>query len=315
MFVLQAYTPSNVEGPLSTEKLSKNNKNRKADEDLSGAFSDLNYSDDEDLVPLKEPARPSTHSKRSDMPSKAARKYMFLNHEQVVKNKKLRNLGSKRSKEDLESAQIDEVTGLKNKNRDILLNQSKIGLRKDLLRETGILLLKEEKLDLNKAEKLVKLQETTTMMINGKYSVGKVILRESVGLEKDIQGRRVLAAISAENLDIFQGIVAVVENKKRSWNVIYVIRKGTMRMYAQKKKGLQENANRYGAVGRRENGRYDNGRRNEVSTFRESDADRRNTRHSVGAPPRKESTGAISKQLGQDGRNSSQGTGNDKNLN
>ncbi|KAG5862388.1 hypothetical protein JTB14_015632 [Gonioctena quinquepunctata] len=32
----------------------------------------------------------------------------------------------------------------------------------------------EEQLDLDKAEKLVKLQETTTMMINGKNSVGRV---------------------------------------------------------------------------------------------------------------------------------------------
>ncbi|KAG5873050.1 hypothetical protein JTB14_010533 [Gonioctena quinquepunctata] len=100
----------------------------------------------------------------------------FQRHDEDVSSYciRLRNLGSKLLKEDLESAQIDEVAGLKKKNKDILLNQFKIGLRKDLLRETGILLLKEEQLDLDKAEKLVKLQETTTMMINGKNSVGKV---------------------------------------------------------------------------------------------------------------------------------------------
>ncbi|KAG5880378.1 hypothetical protein JTB14_027285 [Gonioctena quinquepunctata] len=84
---------------------------------------------------------------------------------------RLRNLGSKLLKEDLESAQ-DEVAGLRKKNKDILLNQFKIGLRKDLLRETGILLLKEEQLDLDKAEKLVKLQETT-MILTEKIALGR----------------------------------------------------------------------------------------------------------------------------------------------
>ncbi|KAG5885599.1 hypothetical protein JTB14_024780 [Gonioctena quinquepunctata] len=82
--------------------------------------------------------------------------------------------GAKLLKEDLDCAQLDDIHGLKNKNKDLLLIQFKIRLRKDLLKETGILLLREEQLDLEKTKNLVKLQETTTSMINGKGISGKV---------------------------------------------------------------------------------------------------------------------------------------------
>lgn len=87
---------------------------------------------------------------------------------------RLRVLGVKLLNEDLENAAADEVAGLKKKNKEILLNQFKIGLRKDLMKEIGILLLQEPNLDLDKAEQLVKLQETTQLMIQGKERTSKV---------------------------------------------------------------------------------------------------------------------------------------------
>lgn len=87
---------------------------------------------------------------------------------------RLRSLGTQLLKEDLEGATRDEVPGLKKKNKEVLISQFKLGLRKDLLREVGVLLLREPDLDLEKAEQLVKLQETTQVMIYGKEKASKV---------------------------------------------------------------------------------------------------------------------------------------------
>ncbi|XP_074040000.1 uncharacterized protein [Leptinotarsa decemlineata] len=87
---------------------------------------------------------------------------------------RLRALGAKLLNEDLERAEATEIAGLKKNNKEIIMNQFKIGLRKDLLREVGILLLRESDLDLDKAETLVRLQETTLMMIQGKRNSSNV---------------------------------------------------------------------------------------------------------------------------------------------
>ncbi|KAG5884271.1 hypothetical protein JTB14_021328 [Gonioctena quinquepunctata] len=65
---------------------------------------------------------------------------------------RLQILGAKLLKEDLNRAQPDGIVCLKEKCTELLLNQFKIGLRKDLLKEKGILLLREEQLDLEQAE-------------------------------------------------------------------------------------------------------------------------------------------------------------------
>ncbi|KAG5897696.1 hypothetical protein JTB14_011506 [Gonioctena quinquepunctata] len=76
--------------------------------------------------------------------------------------------------EDLSVATPEEEAGIRKKNKELLLNQFKIGLRKDLMKETGVLLLREEHLDLEKAENLVKLQETTLLMMQGRMSNMKI---------------------------------------------------------------------------------------------------------------------------------------------
>lgn len=86
---------------------------------------------------------------------------------------RLRILGAHVLEEDLRTATPEEQAGIKRKNQDLILNQFKIGLRKEIMREVGVLLLKEVELTLDKAEELVKLQETTLRMMQGKAS-GKV---------------------------------------------------------------------------------------------------------------------------------------------
>lgn len=93
---------------------------------------------------------------------------------------RLRLLAAKALEDDLEGALVREVPGIKKKNKDIQLNQFKMGLRKDLMRETGVLLqLKEPNLDLEKAEELVTLQEMN-LMIQGKTNSTKVAFIDDI---------------------------------------------------------------------------------------------------------------------------------------
>ncbi|KAG5888441.1 hypothetical protein JTB14_008392 [Gonioctena quinquepunctata] len=86
---------------------------------------------------------------------------------------RLRIIGAKLLREDLSGATPEEEAGIRKKNKELLLNQFKIELRKDLMKE-GVLLLREENLDLEKAENLVKFQETTLLMMRGRMSNMKI---------------------------------------------------------------------------------------------------------------------------------------------
>lgn len=81
---------------------------------------------------------------------------------------RLKTLGTRVLQEDLQGATKEEEAGLKKKNQDLLINQFKVGLRKDLLRDMGVILLREKELTLDRAEELIKLQETTTRMLQGR---------------------------------------------------------------------------------------------------------------------------------------------------
>ncbi|KAG5885864.1 hypothetical protein JTB14_013875 [Gonioctena quinquepunctata] len=72
---------------------------------------------------------------------------------------RLRIIGAKLLREHLSGATPEEEAGMRKKNKELLLNQFKIGLRKDLMEATGVLLLREENLDLETAENLVELQD------------------------------------------------------------------------------------------------------------------------------------------------------------
>ncbi|XP_045481687.1 uncharacterized protein LOC123685870 [Harmonia axyridis] len=87
---------------------------------------------------------------------------------------RLRIIGAELLSEDLSGATKDEESGIRKKNRDLILNQFKIGLRKEVMREVGIFLLREENLDLEKAEELVRLQETTHEMLQGRLSTRNI---------------------------------------------------------------------------------------------------------------------------------------------
>lgn len=77
---------------------------------------------------------------------------------------RLRTLGLRVLQEDLRSAKPEEEPGLRKKHDDLVLNQFKVGLRREVMKDIGVMLVKEENLDLEKAEQLVKIQELTSMM-------------------------------------------------------------------------------------------------------------------------------------------------------
>lgn len=81
---------------------------------------------------------------------------------------RLKTLGSRVLQEDIQGANPDEEAGLRKKNQALLINQFKMGLRKDLLKDMGVILLREDNLTLDKAEELVRLHETTTRMVQGR---------------------------------------------------------------------------------------------------------------------------------------------------
>uniref|UniRef100_V5GVE6 Retrotransposon gag domain-containing protein n=1 Tax=Anoplophora glabripennis TaxID=217634 RepID=V5GVE6_ANOGL len=64
----------------------------------------------------------------------------------------LRLIGTKLLKEDLKNATQEEKAGIRKKNQELILNQFKMGLRRDILKEVGLMLLREDNLTLEKAE-------------------------------------------------------------------------------------------------------------------------------------------------------------------
>lgn len=80
-----------------------------------------------------------------------------------------------------------------------MMNRSKIGLRKDLLKEFGILLLKETDLNLDKAQPIVNRQEITLVMTHRWGAFYKWTKKK--------------LATSAENLDTCPAYVGIRKNK------------------------------------------------------------------------------------------------------
>lgn len=87
---------------------------------------------------------------------------------------RLRTLGLKVLQEDLQNAQRNEEPGLRKKNDDLVMNQFKIGLRKEIMKDIGVMLVREEGLDLEKAEQLVKIHEMTNLMTNERRTSKRV---------------------------------------------------------------------------------------------------------------------------------------------
>lgn len=101
----------------------------------------------------------------------------YQRHDESVSSfcTRLRILGAQVLEDDLSSASNEEQAGIRKQNRNLVLNQFKIGLRREVMKEVGVLLLREDKLTLDKAEELVKLQETTMKMLQGRNSAPRVL--------------------------------------------------------------------------------------------------------------------------------------------
>lgn len=84
---------------------------------------------------------------------------------------RLQVMCAKYLKEYLKRAGADDVPGQKKKNTELMIYQFKIELRNDLWKGVGILLLKEQDLTMDKADHLVKLQESSLKMGQEKGSI------------------------------------------------------------------------------------------------------------------------------------------------
>lgn len=100
----------------------------------------------------------------------------YQRHDESVSSfcTRLKSLGMKVLREDLRSATSGEIEGLRKKNNQLVLSQFKTGLKKELLKDIGVLLLKDEEMDLDKAEELAKWQETTIVLVQGRNFPGTV---------------------------------------------------------------------------------------------------------------------------------------------
>lgn len=81
---------------------------------------------------------------------------------------RIRTLGAKVLKEDLRTAGAGEELGLRRKNKELMINQFKLGLRKDLFRLVGAALIGTDNLTLEKGEELAEHHEMVQEMVQGR---------------------------------------------------------------------------------------------------------------------------------------------------
>lgn len=91
---------------------------------------------------------------------------------------RIRSAGISVLNEDLRTATSGEEAGLRRKVNDLMLNQFKLGLKKDYLRNIGALLLQESNLTLERAEEIVRLQETAEVIAQGDRVTGRMFAME-----------------------------------------------------------------------------------------------------------------------------------------
>lgn len=78
---------------------------------------------------------------------------------------RIKSLGLKVLAEDLKSATQLEIPGIRSKSKQIILNQFKLGLKKELLKEIGVTLMRTENLTIDEAEEIAKCQEINESLI------------------------------------------------------------------------------------------------------------------------------------------------------
>lgn len=81
---------------------------------------------------------------------------------------RIRILGGKVLKEDLRSANAGEESGLRRKNQELMVNQFKLGLKKDLFRLVGAELIGTDNLSLERCEELAEHHEMVQEIIQGR---------------------------------------------------------------------------------------------------------------------------------------------------
>lgn len=96
----------------------------------------------------------------------------FQRHDESVSEYtvRLKSLGKEILDEDYQGAAEPMKVGLKQKNKDLILNQFRIGLKRSLLQQLAPVLMSTESLDMEKAEKLARQYELCDTMLNTRIS-------------------------------------------------------------------------------------------------------------------------------------------------
>ncbi|KAK4885165.1 hypothetical protein RN001_001436 [Aquatica leii] len=94
----------------------------------------------------------------------------YQRHDESIANYviRLKSLGNEILAEDLQNAVQENIPGLKQKCEELVLNQFRIGIKKELMKQLTPLLMRTENLNLETAEKFAKQFELSELMINSR---------------------------------------------------------------------------------------------------------------------------------------------------
>lgn len=100
----------------------------------------------------------------------------FQRHDETVSQfvTRVKSIGNDILAEDLKRCKNGDESGLESKCNDLVLNQFKIGLKKDYMKTLGTVLMRIEELTIDKAEELAKQEELNELMLKNRQSTASV---------------------------------------------------------------------------------------------------------------------------------------------
>lgn len=92
---------------------------------------------------------------------------------------RLKVIGSEILRADLATATIDEKAGLEKKCNELVLNQFKLGLRRELMKQLGPVLMRTDNLTMDKAEEYARQEELNEGMLKSRHALAVMSLEPS----------------------------------------------------------------------------------------------------------------------------------------
>lgn len=95
----------------------------------------------------------------------------YQRHDESISNYviRLKSLGAQILADDLKKAPKENIPGLKQKNLELVLNQFRLGIKKEMLKNLTPLLMRTDNLTIEKAENFAKQFELSDMMVSTRY--------------------------------------------------------------------------------------------------------------------------------------------------